>query len=343
MKICQVLASTGEGGLEKHVRELSEGLAVLGHDVTVICSDEYATTLPSNVAHITINLKRSRWNPFLRLDLLKALQQSRCEIIHAQANKAVALVGSLKKHLNVPVVGTLHNLKNDTRAFARMDAVISVSHKAGERLGTIKHSVVYNGINSRLTVSIDLRTRYGLPQTQPVLCSVGRLTPAKGFDVLLKAIDGLPVSLLIAGEGNERPALQQQVEKLAPPTVCRLIGHHPDPVSLMVSAEGFVLSSHREGFPYVLVEALVNRVPVLCTDVSDVRMLLPKALVVPTNDPAALRHALTVLLAAPAEWLQTMQPTFDMAQQQLTSDAMIRNTLLVYSHLPIRDSNSTFA
>ena len=331
MKICQVIASTGEGGLEKHVRELSSGLVDRGHSVAIVCGHEYASTLPSKLHYACLDFSRSRWNPILRFQLLDTLKRCSCDVIHAHANKATSLVGALRKHLDAPLVGTLHGLKNDTRAFARMDHVIAVSHKAAQRLSAVHHSVVYNGIRCTPPQPIDLRALHALPPGLPVLCALGRLAPVKGFDMLLEAIDGLALCLLIAGEGDERATLEKRIATLSPPTICKLIGYQPDPVSLIAASDGVVISSHREGFPYVLVEALVNRVPVISTDVSDVREFLHGSMVVPVNSPQALRATLRSFLDAPEQGRALLLPAFDLARQRLTIDAMIDQTLAIYA------------
>src|SRR5262249_11808254 len=54
------------------------------------------------------------------------------------------------------------------------------------------------------------RAALGIPAGAPVVGAVGRLVPTKRFDVLVRAVAQLPgVTLLLAGDGPERPALQR--------------------------------------------------------------------------------------------------------------------------------------
>ena len=102
MRICFVLASTGNGGLEKHVRELSHELSKLGHYVSVIAPKVFLATLAPQIEKRSINVNLSRFNPLLLLSVLLQLRAVKPDIIHAQANKAATLVGTLRFFFNLP-------------------------------------------------------------------------------------------------------------------------------------------------------------------------------------------------------------------------------------------------
>ena len=333
MKICQVIASYGEGGLEKHVRELTEQLLASGHEVTVLGDRRFLDTLPAQAVVVPVRFDRNRRNPLLWLELLTKLRRCRCDVIHAQANKAASLVALLRRWLAVPTVGTLHNMKRDVRAFRKLDRVLTVSRQLARPFPAEQVSVIYNGIARPRFEPVDLRALYGLPAGLPVLCAVGRLVPAKGFDLLLDAVDGLPVSLVIAGEGPERAALEQRVARLSPATHVRLLGHRNDIPTLMASADGVVISSRREGFSYVFSEGLLCGTRIVSTDVPVANEVLPAELIVPVGAAAALRERLSRLLADPAGWDGLMQAPRAFGQAHLTQEAMGASTVAAYQTL----------
>jgi glycosyltransferase involved in cell wall biosynthesis len=330
MKICQVLASRGEGGLEKHVRELSGELQRQGHEVVVLGEESFLQTLPDDLAKTQVNFGLSRHNPVLILQLLYKLRQCKCDVIHAQANKAASLLGTVRRWLPCPVVGTLHNVKRNTRMFLAMDHIITVSRRLTEKFPAGTTTVVYNGIHPPAVAPLDLRDAFPLSPDLPVICAVGRLVKAKGFDVLLEAVDGLPVNLLIVGEGPERQDLERQIGALRPPTRCLLLGHRSDITALLASSDAVVISSRREGFSYVFCEALFCESRVLSTDVPIPNELLPAELIVPISDSAALRARLQSLLQAPENWLTLMREPHRIARESLTISAMGENTVKVY-------------
>ena len=333
MKICQVIASYGEGGLEKHVRELTQQLLASGHEVTVLGDRRFLDTLPGQAGVVPVRFDRNRRNPLLWLELLQALRRCRCDVIHAQANKAASLVALLRRWLAVPTVGTLHNMKRDVRAFRKLDHVLTVSRQLARPFPAGRVSVVYNGIARPRFERVDLRALYGLPAGVPVLCAVGRLVPAKGFDLLLDAVDGLPVSLVIAGDGPERAALEQRIARLSPSAHVRLLGHQDDIPTLMASADAVVIASRREGFSYVFNEALLSDVKIVSTDVPVANEVLPAELIVPVGDAAALRERLASLLGDMQRWDALMEAPRQFAREYMTQEAMGASTVEAYQRL----------
>ncbi len=333
MKVTMVMLSRQNGGLEKHVRELSQQLVLLGYPVAVIAPPAYLGTLSSAVEQYPISDKMSRHNPIAVWQLLRQLKRAGGDVIHAQANKAAYMVGLLKPWLKLPMVATLHNVKSQLKAFKAYAHVIIVSSAIGKGFDdkTNVH-VVYNGIAKPAIKPVDLRARYLLSQS-PVIIAVGRLVEAKGFDLLLQAVDGLAVNLLIVGEGPNRPQLAEQIAKLQSPTVVKLLGHCDDVPDLMVASDALVISSRREGFSYVFVEALHCQCRILSTSVPDVDAALPPALIVPTESVSALREKLQELLVDMDSWSQAMQPAWTFAAQQLTCEAMAKQTATVYSQV----------
>lgn len=341
MKICQVVAGFGEGGLEKHVRELTQQLLRAGHEVTVFGDRRFLSTLPSPTPTVPVRFHLNRHNPFLLLELLAKLRACDCDVIHAQANKAAGMIALLKPWLSCPTLGTLHNIKRDVRAFHRLDHVIAVSQQLAQPFPSDRVSVIYNGIDLPDITPVHLQSAYALPADLPVLCAVGRLVPAKGFDVLLDAIDGMAVSLLIVGEGPERVALQQRIAGLSALTHVRLLGHQNDAPALMASSNGVVIASRREGFSYVCIEALLGGARILSTDVPVANEVLPAALIVPTDDAAALREALRALLSDPARWDNLMRMPRQHAQSRMRLHTMGEQTLALYGALSHPDASTS--
>lgn len=105
------------------------------------------------------------------------------------------------------------------------------------------------------------------------LAFAGRLTAQKSLGVALEALaanDG--VTLLIAGEGDERSPLEQRVRELGLDERVRFLGPQPRErvVQLFRAADASILSSSWENFPHTVVEALAAGTPVLATRVGGV-------------------------------------------------------------------------
>ncbi|WP_198005594.1 glycosyltransferase [Thioalkalivibrio thiocyanodenitrificans] len=330
LNIAQVVASSGAGGLEKHVGELCEELAKAGHGVTVIAPQEFTRQLPHGIEGRAVRLDRGRHDPRSLLALTRTLRGLDCDIVHAHATKAAFMTGLIRPLLRCPTVATLHNVKHSLSAYRMHDHVIAVSRTLAREFSPGQVSVIYHGIRAREIVPMDLRTLFNLPPERPVLLAVGRLVPAKGFDVLIEAVSGLPVSLLIAGDGPTQPYLAAAAEKCGESTAIRFLGYRNDIPSLMAHSDAVVISSRREGFSYVFAEAALLKRPVLSTDVPVPNEVLPSDLIVRTGSAVALRQRLQQLLEDISHWNEIMEPVYRFAEQQLNLNAMTEKTLATY-------------
>lgn len=134
--------------------------------------------------------------------------------------------------------------------------------------------------------------------------SLGRLHRVKGFDVLLDALGRLdgraPIALTLAGEGRERPALEQRIAELGLPVT--LPGFVNDAAAFLASQHLYVQPSRSEGLCIAAHQAMAAGLPVLASAVGE----LPNSIVTGTTgitvapgDPGELARALGGLLLAP--------------------------------------------
>jgi glycosyltransferase involved in cell wall biosynthesis len=131
----------------------------------------------------------------------------------------------------------------------------------------------------------------------PTLAFAGRLTAQKSLRVAFEAVaanDG--VTLLVAGEGDERPRLERDAAELGLDARVRFLGAVPRArvVELFAAADASILSSSWENFPHTVVEALAAGTPVLATATGGVAEVVrdgENGLLVPLDDAAALGEA----------------------------------------------------
>jgi glycosyltransferase involved in cell wall biosynthesis len=125
------------------------------------------------------------------------------------------------------------------------------------------------------------------------LAFAGRLTAQKSLGVALEALTSVEgVTLLIAGEGDEREPLERRAGELGLGDRVRFLGAQPRErvVELFRAADASILSSSWENFPHTVVEALSAGTPVLATSVGGVAEVVQdgvNGLLVPPGDPAA--------------------------------------------------------
>ncbi len=151
------------------------------------------------------------------------------------------------------------------------------------------------------------KAKLGLPTGGLLVGGVGRLAPEKGFDLLIRSLAGLVANgvdarLVIVGDGHERAALERLAGELGVADRVTLAGWQADVSGYFEAMDVFALSSHREGLPNVLLEAMALGVPVVSTRVNGVPRLVcdgHNGRLIDAGDGRALTAALAELAADP--------------------------------------------
>jgi len=124
----------------------------------------------------------------------------------------------------------------------------------------------------------ELRARLGIPPDAVVVGSVGHLRAEKNPARLVRALAAMQapdVHLLLLGEGPERGVLEDARRGLPHPERVHLVGHQAAPQDHYRAMDVFALSSDTEQMPVAELEAMACGLPVVGTDVGDVRSVLP--------------------------------------------------------------------
>ncbi len=179
-----------------------------------------------------------------------------------------------------------------------------------------KIHVSYHGVDLERFCLCDPATPSHTRGQSPLVLSVGRLVPKKGYADLIAACgvlqrEGIRFRCLIVGDGPLRAALQSLIEREGLAEVVKLVGPmtHGELIELYGMAEIFALTpcivanGDRDGIPNVLVEAMARGVPVVSTSVSGIPELVQNGitgLLAPPGSPVAVADALRKLLGDPS-------------------------------------------
>ena len=330
MRICHVLGSgTGWGGMERGVVDLAT-IQSATHDVTVVGAPSLREHLRENIHFAPLPLHLNRRDPRLIWAARQQLKRLHPDIIHTHGNKAASIVKWTRFFLpRTARVATVHGTKRSTGMFASYDRVIAVSRRAGEQLGR-SHTVVWNGVAETPETVADTSGLPFIGAGKPIVIAVGRLVPVKGFDILISALKSVDTHLWLVGDGPEKAALEKQARTEGVAERIWFAGYRNDVSTLMRFVDLFVISSRKEGFPYVLVEALHKRLPVVATFVGGAEEILPQKWMCACEDPAALAALLTRALQNKNELKMEFEPVFEMAERELTLESASRKVEDVY-------------
>ena len=111
----------------------------------------------------------------------------------------------------------------------------------------------------------------GLDETRYGALFVGRISPEKGVNTLLRAWDNIDYPLTIAGGG-----VTEEMIASASPNVNFLGNVEPEKIPLLMNQASFLImpSECYEGFPLVLVEAYCNKLPIIASDIGSLSELI---------------------------------------------------------------------
>lgn len=139
--------------------------------------------------------------------------------------------------------------------------------------------VVRNGIDPRPfeEARATPRSEIGVPEGVPLALVAGLLHVAKGQDLALRALTDprlAEVHLVLAGPGERRAELEALAEELGIAGRTHFLGHRDDVPGLLGACDWLVLPSRWEGLPYIVLEAMAARRPVVATRVDGALELL---------------------------------------------------------------------
>jgi glycosyltransferase involved in cell wall biosynthesis len=333
MRIYHIVGTaSGWGGLERCVTDLAAHQS-REHTVAVAGAEGVLQHLKPGVQRMVVPMHHNRRDPRLLWSLRRTILDFRPDVIHAHAGKGAALANALRFFLPpIPRVATIHGTKKHPGSLARFGRVIAVSRRAGQSLGGVAHTVIWNGLPpiNRPTIPADLSHFPFLKQGKPVFGAVGRLVEEKAFDVLLRAMGEVDGYLWIIGDGPLRGELEGLAKELGIADRVWFAGFRTDVPLLMTLADIMVISSRREGFPLALVEMLLLRRLVVGTAVGGVEEIIPTEWLCAPEEPKALADLMRKAANEASSLPERFRPVFDLAERELQLTGAARKIEAVY-------------
>ncbi len=157
----------------------------------------------------------------------------------------------------------------------------------------------------------------------------------------MRALAALPADaerpvILVAGDGAERPRIEQLARELGVAQQLRFLGFRTDVTDLLAASDFFVLPSFTEGLPLSVLEAMAQRLAVIVTPVGGVPELIDdgvNGILVPVKDVAALTAALERLVGDAENRSRIAEAGFQRVSEQFSFDGMIDNYQDLYLSL----------
>jgi glycosyltransferase involved in cell wall biosynthesis len=351
------------GGIIRHILDLANGQADRGHHVGIIADSltggeraeaalaEITPRLKLGVYRLAIRRNPSPTDVLVWANFMRLIGRLKPDVLHGHGAKAGAFI-RLRAHsedtirVYTPHGGSLHyapntfkgalygrlerRLMNSTELFLFESAFARDTYE--RTIGVPKGLVrcVFNGVTADEfdpIVKADDATD---------LVYVGEFRHIKGADLLVDAVarlhaDGKPVTLTLAGDGEELGRLKAQVERLGLNEAVRFVGH-------VKARYGFskgnllVVPSRGDSMPYVVIEAAAAGIPMVAANVGGIPEIFGShtdALFAP-NMASAMADAIEIGLDDPAAAQQRAKSLRERIFQHFSQKAMVEGVLAGY-------------
>lgn len=204
------------------------------------------------------------------------------------------------------------NLSDQKHIYERFDKIVAVSEVAREQFikklnyNANKVIVRYNPID---VINIEeMAKKEKITKSKFTICAIGRLSPQKAFDRLLRITKqlnntGMDFDLWLIGVGEEEKKLKKYIYENNLSNVY-MLGYKKNPYPYINVADLIVCSSIAEGFSTVISEAIVLEKPIITTDCSGMRELLGESKygIVCDNNEQALYNEIFKILSDKEEF-----------------------------------------
>jgi glycosyltransferase involved in cell wall biosynthesis len=310
-----MLPALRERGIDGNVLALAPDV----DDPKVTDTEPMRRLRESGIDVTTGHLRRPGDLPAVTRMLLSDLRRRKPDVVHTYLFHAGVLARPVARvATQAALVSSVVNVGGwKTRAAARLDLM---SLRLADRVVVNAHAVAHRISSGSRALANSIEVQYGgvdlaaangasgdgLPtRGRPVIGVVGRLRPAKGPDIALRAIaelrhQGDDASLVFLGQGKLRPeldALSRELGLDASTTFVDPVPHHRV-FEFLKSIDVLMVPSRWEGIPAVILEAMACGTPVVATAVGGVPELIrdeENALLAPA-DPRALSERLRHVL-----------------------------------------------
>ncbi|HKO62327.1 MAG TPA: glycosyltransferase family 4 protein [Pyrinomonadaceae bacterium] len=332
MNILQISSAQSLGGGERHLVDLSKGLARRGHEIYLAARPESPLIRELNEIPrervATFPLRNSLDAPSAR-SLAKLVRQHQIQVVHAHMARDYPLAAyAVRKNDHSRLVVTRHVLfplnKLHRATLSRASTVIAVSEAVAVQLRNDKVvpdekiKVVVNGIDTARFLKAreafdreEFLKQWSLPGDSLLVGTVGELTPLKGQAEFIKAAvqvgQEFPnACFIVAGTDNSAEqtnsaALQELISRLKFSERVRVVPWLDEIAQLYCALDVFVSASHTESFGLAMAEAMASRTAVVATGTAGAREIIrpgETGLIVPIGDADELADTLIDLLGS---------------------------------------------
>ncbi len=367
MRIFYVTTKSETGGVQTHISQLAQYLVNRGNDVAVMAypggwlgkktQSFGAVFYPNKFLSNSINpIKDFRATKMIK----KAIEDFKPDLVSCHSTKAGFLT-RLAVRNRIPTIFTAHGWGFTKGVpFLRKYLVIFLEKLVSrycskiicvsdfDRNLALKYNIapekklltIYNGVE--INNSRDVDSRIQIPDSKISIIFVGRLTKQKDPLLLVETFYDLPDRLKnkavisIIGDGPKRQEVEKFVKENGLADKIKLVGVIPrnKVLEILEDSDIFVLTSHWEGFPFSILEAMSYGLAVIASDVGGVSEAIRNCgILVKPGDKNSLRESLKKLLENQKLAKELGRKAREEVEKKFSLERMIKATERIYQNL----------
>ena len=353
------------GGGEFYVLQLARGLQRRGHTVLVSYRPDnllLQKCLDADIQIFPLDFPtRGQVVKYIRL-LTQFLRAKKIQIVHSNANydrTVSAFAARLAGCVHVTNVHSFHSVQHNVTHWLRnrwatdrflVDGLcVKELLRKKDGISASKISVVYLGVDLGTTTRSpalrkEIRRSYGFNDSHVVIGNVARFVPMKGHEVLLKAFSEIApqftqARLLLVGDGELMDELRRDANALGILQQTVFAGFRDDLQALYSAFDIYAhpsLEGGGETFPFAVLQALAQGLPVVVTRVGDVPAMVQESVngyVVPDNNSHALSEKLSLLVSNEKRRREMGEEGRKLVLEQFTLEKMVNSIEVIYHTL----------
>jgi glycosyltransferase involved in cell wall biosynthesis len=336
IRVAHILPFSNVGGTEKATLRLAEAASLVGFENILYCPEGaddlrrfYHRHCFVTGSYQQVQPSYHKPKPYLRacIKLMRELRRHDVKIVHCSdilSAHYTALAGRLAGAYVISHVRCQHApiSRRDQTFLMPVQKFIFVSQNTWDVFGmhvpASEGQVLYEGLAADAGGSAwsreEARRAYGIRQDGAVVGMASRVHPCKDFETLIHVAarmrDEFPTcTFLIVGDNEKEPAnhehylrLQNLLRDTGTESNFIFAGFEDDMPRFYAAIDTFALSTHAEGLPLVLFEAMAHGTPVVATNVGGIGELVTHnetGMLVPERSPEQFAEALSSVLRSP--------------------------------------------
>lgn len=314
MTVLYIIDTLGLGGAETSLTKITGFFTKVKPVFIHLCDNEHHKNFLLNkgieVYSLNINNKND-YKTAIRL-IKPIIEKVKPDIVHSTLYSSDMIARRLKKYFDFYLINSFVSNSYGRERYADISLIRSLKLRIIQTLDRysvnkvdlfISNSVTIKNENERAlkikgdkviviprgrefnlydfsTKEIDvLKTKMGF-EGKDVIINVGRLIKSKGQLELIQAFaenaEKFPDAILIiVGEGEFKNQLLDEINRLEMSERIFLLGKRTDIPELLAIAKVFAFTSHLEGMPGSLIEAMMSEKLIVCSDISENKDCLP--------------------------------------------------------------------